>query len=87
MAFFDFLGDTNEPLSTVYADDKFLEDKPERFVGQLPNMGYKIENLPDSGFFGFVTSLYISNGFKGDPEDFTQSMRIMPEVIVRKVSR
>ncbi len=87
VAFFDFLGDTNEPLSTVYVDDKFLEDQPERFVGQLPNMGYKIENMPDSGFFGFVTSLYISNGFKGDPEDFTQSMRTMPEVIVRKVSR
>ena len=44
VAFFDFLGDTNEPISTVYVDDKFQEDKPERFVGQLPNMGYKIEN-------------------------------------------
>ena len=85
VAFFDFLGDTDEPLSTVYADDKLLEDKPERFIGQLPNMGYKIENLPDSGFFGFTTSLYISNGFKGEPENLTQSMRTMPELIVRKV--
>lgn len=85
VAFFDFLGDTDEPLSTVYVDDKFLEDQPERFVGQLPNMGYKIENLPDEGFFGFITSLYISNGFKGEPEEFTQSMRTMPEVIIRRV--
>ncbi len=85
VAFFDFLGDTDEPISTVYVDDKFLEDQPERFVGQLPNMGYKIENLPDTGFFGFVTSLYISNGFKGEPEDFTRSMRTMPEVVVRKI--
>ena len=85
VAFFDFLGDTDEPLSTVYVDDKLLEDLPERFVGQLPNMGYKIENLPDSGFFGFATSLYISNGFKGEPESFTKAMRTMPEIVVRQV--
>jgi len=85
LAFFDFLGDTDEPLSTVYVDDKLLEDEPERFVGQLPNMGYKIENLPDSGFFGFATSLYISNGFKGEPEDFTKAIRTMPELVVRSV--
>ncbi len=87
VAFFDFLGDTDEPLSTVYVDDKLREDQPERFIGQLPNMGYKIENLPDSGFFGFTTSLYISNGFKGEPENFTQSIRTMPELIVRKISK
>ena len=80
VAFFDFLGDTEEPISTHYVDDKHLEDLPERFVGQLPNMGYRIENLPDSGFFGFITSLYISNGFKGEPESFTQEIRTMPEM-------
>ena len=85
LAFFDFLGDTDEPLSTVYVDDKLLEDEPERFVGQLPNMGYKIENLPDSGFFGFATSLYISNGFKGEPESFSKAIRTMPEMVVRTV--
>lgn len=87
VAFFDFLGDISEPLSMLYVDDKLLEDPPERFPGQLPNMGYKIENLPDSGFFGFTTSLYISNGFKGKPEDFTQSIRTMPAMIISRATK
>lgn len=87
LAFFEFLGETMEPISTQYLDDKLMVDEPERFIGQLPNMGYRIENLPDDGFFGFATSIYISNGFKGEPEDFTQAIRTMPELRVTQVKK
>ncbi len=86
LSFFDFIGDTNEPISLVYIDDKDKVDKPERFVGQLPNMGYKIEHLPDSGLLGFAISLYISNGFRGEPEWFSRSIRTMPEIQISKVA-
>lgn len=82
LSFFDFVGDSKEPISLVYSDDETLVDNPERFVGQLPNMGYKIEQLPESGFMGFSISLYISNGFKGLPEYFSRVIRTMPEIQV-----
>ena len=80
LSFFDFVGHSKQPISLVYSDDETMVDNPERFVGQLPNMGYKIERLPESGFMGFAISLYISNGFKGKPEYFSRSIRTMPEI-------
>lgn len=81
-AFFNFLGDTNEPIAMQLMDSFDHEDPPERFVGQLPNLGYKILNFPDSGFFGFVVSIFIDKGFKGEPEIFTERIRTSPEIII-----
>ncbi|MCG8311751.1 MAG: hypothetical protein MI976_00915 [Pseudomonadales bacterium] len=80
VAFFNFLGDTNEPISLQLYDSLDNEDPPERFPGQLPNMGYKILNFPDSGFFGFVVTMFLERGFKGEPEDFTKDLRTTPEI-------
>ncbi len=33
-------------VSIIYQDDAKLKINPERFLGQLPNLGFKIENLP-----------------------------------------
>ena len=79
-AFFNFLGDTNEPIALQLLDSFDNEDPPERFVGQLPNLGYKILNFPQSGFFGFVVSIFIDQGFEGNPEVFTQDLRTPPEM-------
>lgn len=85
LAFFNYLGDTNEPLSMVYADDAEVVDPPERFKGMLPNAGYRIDSFPMSGFFGFVVSIYLSEGFPGKPEDFTDAVRSMPSIRVLPV--
>ncbi|MDX1694927.1 MAG: hypothetical protein R3208_14265 [Ketobacteraceae bacterium] len=82
VAFFNFLGDTNEPIALQLLDSFDNEDPPERFVGQLPNLGYKILNFPQSGFFGFVVSIYLDQGFEGAPEIFTQDLRTPPEIRV-----
>ena len=85
LTYFDFLGGTNEPLSLVYDDDKFIEDLPERFPGQLPNVGYSIDGFPEEGFFGFVFSFFFSNGYDGDPRLFTQQLRVLPDVVVNQI--
>ena len=79
-AFFNFLGETNEPIALQLMDSFDHEDPPERFVGQLPNLGYKILNFPQSGFFGFVVSIFLDQGFEGNPEVFTEDLRTPPEI-------
>lgn len=82
LAFFEYLGDSRMPLSLVYADSTAANNLPERFPGEMPNIGYRIENFPKSGFFGFVVSLYLSEGFEGKPENFTESVRKLPAIRV-----
>jgi hypothetical protein len=83
VAFINYLGDFNEPLSPFVDDDMNKEDPPEVFPGQLPNVGYKIHSFPMDGFVGFVVSINISDGFDGEPEVFTRQMRTIPELQVR----
>lgn len=85
LTFFDYLAGTDEPLSLVYADDQHIVDLPERFPGQLPNVGYSIDNFPETGFFGFVFSFFFSNGYSGDPRLFTQQLRVLPDVVVNQI--
>lgn len=82
LSFFDYLGDTSEPLSLVYVDDTQVSDEPERFKGAVPMAGYRIDNFPQSGFFGFVVSMFLNEGFSGDPAVFTQSIRSQPVIRV-----
>ena len=83
VAFLDYLGDFDEPLSPFLEDDLVKEDPPEIFPGQLPNVGYKINSFPMRGFLGFVVSIYISDEFDGEPEVFTRQMRTVPEMQIR----
>ena len=85
VAFIDYLGDFKEPLSPFYEDDLTKEDPPEVFPGQLPNVGYRINSFPMKGFLGFVVSIYIDEGYAGEPEVFTRQMRTIPELQVRPV--
>ncbi len=80
VAFFDYTGEQTEDLSLHYNDDKELIDLPERFPGQLPNMGYKIHSLPESGYFGFAVNIHMSNGYKGNPDLFTDKLRRLPDI-------
>lgn len=83
LAFVDYLGDFNEPMSLLYEDSLERFDPPEVFPGQMPNVGYGINDFPMSGFIGFVVSLYISDGFEGDPNEFAPYARTLPDLEVR----
>lgn len=86
LAFFDFLGETREPLSLVYDDNLDVVDLPERFKGMVPNSGYRIDNFPMSGFFGFVVSIYLGEGYEGTPEAFTDAVRSLSSVRVLEMA-
>ncbi|OUS25473.1 hypothetical protein A9Q99_21355 [Gammaproteobacteria bacterium 45_16_T64] len=82
IAFFDFNSEQTEDIDFYYNDDAELSDPPERFLGQLPNVGYRINGIPDDGVFGFVVSVHMSNGFKGNPEIFSGKIRRLPDIVV-----
>ncbi|PIE40886.1 MAG: hypothetical protein CSA49_06225, partial [Gammaproteobacteria bacterium] len=79
-AFFNYLGDGNEPVALHLMDSMDNIDPPERFPGQLPNIGYKMLDFPEDGFFGFVLSTFMSSGYEGDPSVFMYDLRTMPEI-------
>lgn len=83
VAFFDYLGDQRPGVSLRYMDSLDAQDPPERFVGQLPNVGYNVASFPDSGLLGMVVSMYVNNKFKGDPKIFTEDLRTMPDTVIR----
>lgn len=85
IAFFDFLGSSDEPLSVVLTDDAEVVDEPERFKGQLANFGVQINNMPKSGLLGFVVSLYVDDQFEGATSTFTRKLRTLPEIQVREI--
>lgn len=83
LAFVDYLGDFNEPMSLLYEDDLERNDPPEVFPGQMPNVGYGINDFPMTGFIGFVVSMFISDAFEGDPNEFAPYARTLPDLEVR----
>lgn len=83
LSFVDYLGDFNEDMGLILEDDEFREDPPEFFPGQLPNIGYNIKDFPMSGFLGFTVSLFMSDGFAGEPEQFAPYARTLPEIEIR----
>ena len=82
VAFFDYTGEQTEKLSLHYNDDVDTVDLPERFPGQLPNVGYKIHSLPESGYFGFAVNIHMSNHYEGNPDLFTDKLRRLPDMSV-----
>ena len=83
VAFLNYLGDFNEPVSPYIQDDLDKADPPEVFPGQLPNLGYTIHSFPKQGFMGLVVSIYFDEGMEGEPEVFTRQLRTSPELQVR----
>jgi hypothetical protein len=53
------------PAHLLYQDSLQLENKPERFPGQLPNVGFTMENLPIGEEFYFLARLYFSGDSEG----------------------
>lgn len=45
------------PMSLVYKDSRRDEDLPERFIGQWPNVGFSLDNVPIGHEFFFKATL------------------------------
>lgn len=72
------------PLGFFLVDNDKKKDKPERYLGQLPNVGYVIKDLPTEGLFYIQINLYFSNNLAGmDPDFYVNQMKNPPEISVK----
>lgn len=53
------LADT--PLALIFEDDKTLANKPEQYLGQLPNLGYMLKGWPPEKELRFSVKMYFDN--------------------------
>lgn len=83
VSFVDYLGEFESTMSLLYVDDLEAMSALEKFPGQLPNSGYRIEQFPESGFIGLVVSLFMYDGLEGDPATFANQIRALPDLEVR----
>ena len=60
LAQLDFREGFQAPARLLYQDDATLSNPPERFPGQLPNVGFTIEDIPIGKEFNFLTRLIFS---------------------------
>ncbi|MCG8394011.1 MAG: hypothetical protein MI745_13100 [Pseudomonadales bacterium] len=67
LAQLDFVKGFDTPVSLLYQDDATLENEPERFPGQLPNVGFSLDDIPFGKEFYFITRLYYSKDSQGLP--------------------
>ena len=82
-AFFDFSSKKTETISLHYNDDDDgVIDPPERFPGQLPNVGFKIHNLPKSGEISFVININFDKNYTGTPDEISRHLRDVPDITV-----
>lgn len=49
-------------LSAYYVDDRKEKDKPERFRGQWPNMGYRLTGIDANQVINFTIQIFFSSG-------------------------
>lgn len=85
ISYVDYIGEFDSSMRLLYTDDPNATSKNELFPGQTPNLGYVIEEFPMDGFVGIVVSLYMSDGFTGNPSEFAPYTRTLPEIEVRSL--
>ena len=81
LAQLDFREGFDKPVRLLYQDDANLANEPERFPGQLPNVGFTIEDLPIGKEFYFVASMFFSDNSNGmGPGQYAASTLPDPKV-------
>lgn len=74
LAQLDFREGFEAPARLLYQDDSTLANPPERFPGQLPNVGFSIDEIPIGKEFNFLTKLYFSaNSEKLPPGTYAEN--------------
>lgn len=81
LAQLEFLEGFERPVRLLYEDNATLANPPERFPGQLPNVGFTIEQLPIGKEFYFRASLYFSeNSMEMGPDQYANAILAEPQV-------
>ena len=70
-------------ISVYYRDDKTLEDKPERFAGALPSLGYRINGMPENESTAISYKiLFIENMNSLGAGEYLKQLDSKPEIIM-----
>lgn len=70
-------------VSVYYRDDKSLADKPERFVGALPSLGYRINGMPENESTAISYKvLFIENMNSLGAGEYLKQLDSKPEIIM-----
>lgn len=83
ISYVDYIGGFYSKMSLLLEDDFERVGALDIFPGQLPNTGYVIEEFPKKGFIGVVVSLFMSDGYDGDPQNFARYARTLPDIEIR----
>ena len=72
------------PLALVYQDDSYLENKPEQYPGQLPNLGYALLGWPPEQELRFAVRLLFGDTLDEDlsPEAYVAERTRIPRLSV-----
>ena len=83
LAELEFLEGFERPVSLLYQDDASLTNPPERFPGQLPNVGFTIEQIPIGKEFYFRAGLYFSeNSQNSGPGQYAANILDAPAIVL-----
>jgi len=73
------------PIKLLYEDAEKMSDRPERFLGQGPNLGYRIEDFPAGKVLIFQANLVFTDSVGNlTPEKFAAQMQLPP--VLRKIN-
>lgn len=71
LANMEFRQGFDTPLKMVYKDSRRDEDPPERFIGQWPNVGFQLDNVPIGKEFFLKATLAFNDNLGGlAPRDY-----------------
>lgn len=74
------------PISLHYIDNDAAVDKPERFAGQGPNVGYRIHDIPVNDTFHFNFQVFFTDSIEGqNPAQFVKRSASIPYVSSRNL--
>ncbi|WP_202560320.1 hypothetical protein [Alcanivorax sp. DP30] len=63
------------PVRLLYQDDASQVNEPERFAGQLPNVGFSLTDLPFGQEFYFIARMYYSKDSHGlGPSQYAEAI-------------
>lgn len=80
LAQLSFSKNLKTPVSLVYQDDAALANKPERFPGQQPNVGFSIHDIPFGTLFAFKVKLMYSGKSAENSWEYARSLLAKPVV-------
>lgn len=80
LAQLQFSDNLNVPVSLVYEDNAAQENKPERYLGQQPNVGFSMKDLPFGQQFAFMVRLIYSNDSSDDSQAYARNLLSPPQV-------